>query len=41
MDILELFIIAVGLSTDAFAVSICKGLSVKKLSPKHMIITGL
>ena len=41
MDILELFIIAVGLSMDAFAVSICKGLSVEKLSPKHMIITGL
>lgn len=26
---------------DAFAVSICKGLSVKKLSPKHCLIAGL
>lgn len=41
MGIFELFIIAVGLSMDAFAVSICKGLSVKKLSPKHAVITGL
>lgn len=41
MSIWELFIIAVGLSMDAFAVSICKGLSVKKLRPKHAAITGL
>lgn len=37
----ELFVIAVGLSMDAFAVSICKGLSVKKLEVKHALITGL
>ena len=30
MGILELFVIAVGLSMDAFAVSICKGLSVPR-----------
>ncbi len=41
MTIVDLFIMAVGLSMDAFAVSICKGLSVKKLSVKHMLITGL
>lgn len=41
MSIWELFIIAVGLSMDAFAVSICKGLSVKKLRPKHAVIAGL
>ena len=41
MTLLELFIIAVGLSMDAFAVSICKGLSVKSLKPKHMIIVGI
>lgn len=41
MSIVDLFIMAVGLSMDAFAVSICKGLSVKKLSVKHMMITGL
>lgn len=40
MGILELFIIAVGLSMDAFAVSICKGLSVRTLRPRHAIITG-
>ena len=41
MSLIELFIIAVGLSMDAFAISICKGLSVSKLSWKHMIITGV
>lgn len=40
MGLLDLFIIAVGLSMDAFAVSICKGLSVEKLKPKHLLITG-
>lgn len=35
MTVLELFIIAVGLSMDAFAVSICKGLSVRKLRSRH------
>lgn len=33
MGLLELFLIAVGLSMDAFAVSVCKGLSVRTLSP--------
>ncbi len=42
MNSAELFIIAVGLSMDAFAVSICKGLSVKgRLRPGHALITGL
>lgn len=41
MSLWELFVIAVGLSADAFAVSICKGLSVQKLKPKYAIITGL
>ena len=41
MSLLDLFILAVGLSMDAFAVSICKGLSVQKLQPKHMLIVGL
>lgn len=40
MQLWELFLIAVGLSMDAFAVSICKGLSVKKLKLKHMLISG-
>lgn len=41
MGIFELFILSVGLSMDAFAVSICKGLSVKKTGMKHMCIAGL
>ena len=41
MGLLELFLIAVGLSMDAFAVAICKGLSVKKVTLKHGIIVGL
>lgn len=41
MGLVELFIIAVGLSMDAFAVSICKGLSLGKIKPKHMCIAGL
>ena len=40
MGILELFILAIGLSMDAFAVAICKGLSVQKLEVKHMLIVG-
>lgn len=34
-------IIAVGVSMDAFAVSICKGLSVCDLKPRHVLSTGL
>ena len=41
MGLWELFIIAVGLSMDAFAVSICKGLSVEKLRGKHCVIAGV
>ena len=41
MGLLELFVIAVGLSMDACAVSICKGLSVQKVKPKHMLLAGL
>lgn len=41
MGLLELFVIAVGLSMDAFAVSICKGLSVRKLKPKHALTVGV
>ena len=41
MSPLDLFVLAIGLSMDAFAVSICKGLSVQKLQPKHMLIVGL
>lgn len=40
MGLLELFVLAVGLSMDAFAVSICKGLSLGKIKAKHMCIAG-
>lgn len=41
MSAIELFLIGISLSMDAFAVSICKGLSVGKIKPKHMILAGL
>lgn len=41
MNLFELFIIAVGLSMDAFAVSICKGLSLQKLRFKNALTVGL
>ena len=41
MSLWELFAIAVGLSMDAFAVSICKGLSVKRCRVGHMLTCGL
>lgn len=41
MSTYELFIIAVGLSMDALAVAICKGLSMAKMSWRKGIIVGL
>ena len=41
MGIFELIATALALSMDAFAVAICKGLSVCRVKPKHMLITGL
>lgn len=40
MGIWELLILAVGLAMDAFAVSICKGLSIRTLKVRHMVIVG-
>lgn len=37
----ELFLLAVGLSMDAFAVSVCKGLGMRKLDKKQALIIGL
>lgn len=37
MTWVELIIIAVGVSMDAFAVSICKGLSVRRMHPRYML----
>ena len=41
MHFAELLLIALGLSMDAFAVSVCKGLSVKELRPRHALLVGL
>ena len=41
MNIWELIILAVGLSMDAFAVSICKGLSLQEVRLKHMAAAGI
>ena len=41
MSLLELFIIAVGLSMDAFAVSVCKGLSAGRTGWRQMLTAGL
>lgn len=41
MGFAGLFLIALGLSMDAFAVSICKGLSTRKLNFKHYLVIGL
>ncbi len=40
MGLWELFVIAIGLSMDAFAVSVCKGLSVSRVKLKHALICG-
>lgn len=41
MSLFTLFITAVGLSMDAFAVSICKGLAMQKFRLKKALIIGL
>ena len=41
MSLFTLFVTAVGLSMDAFAVSVCKGLAMKKLSVKKAFVIGL
>lgn len=41
MNIFELFITAVGLSMDAFAVAVTKGLSMRKMNWKNAVIIGL
>ena len=40
MGLLELFILAVGLSMDAFAVSVCKGLAMPKITLRRTFIVG-
>ena len=41
MSLMTLFITAVGLSMDAFAVSICKGLALKKINLRKACLVGL
>lgn len=41
MNLFEIILLSVGLASDAFAVSICKGLSIYKINFKHMVIIGL
>ena len=41
MGFIEIFLIGVGLAMDAFAVSICKGLSVKQLKVKNALTCGV
>lgn len=41
LSLIELFLIGISLSMDAFAVSICKGLSVGAIKPKHMALAGI
>ena len=41
MGLTELFILAVGLSMDAFAVAVCKGLAMPKCTFKKAAIVGL
>ena len=41
MGLIELFLIAVGLSMDEFAVSVCKGLAMPKCTFKKAAIVGL
>ena len=41
MNLLELFLIAIGLSMDAFAVALCSGLTIQKVTVKKALIAGL
>lgn len=41
MGVIEILLISLGLAMDAFAVSVCKGLAMKKMNWKKAIIIGL
>ena len=41
MGLFELFLLSIGLAMDAFAVSICKGLAVKKITAKEFLLCGI
>ena len=41
MSVLDIFLLGVGLSMDAFAVAICKGLAMRKVNKKQMLLIAL
>lgn len=41
MGLIELFLTAVGLSADAFAIALCKGLKMPVLNKRHAVVIGL
>ncbi len=41
MGFFEIFMIGVGLSMDAFAASVCKGLNMRRMNIKNMLVIGL
>ncbi|MBR0026656.1 MAG: manganese efflux pump, partial [Clostridia bacterium] len=41
MGFIELLLIAVGLSMDAFAVALCRGLNMRKINYRHAVIVAL
>ena len=41
MNLIELMIVSVGLSMDALAVAVCKGLACRKVSFRQCMLTGL
>lgn len=41
LSVAEVFLIGVGLSMDAFAVAVCKGLSMKKVNYAYTLLLGL
>ena len=41
MSVLDIFLLGVGLSMDAFAVAICKGLAMKKVNKNQMLLIAL
>lgn len=41
MGFIELILLAIGLSMDAFAVAVCKGLNMRKVNYKHTLLIAL
>ena len=41
MNLLEIILLGIGLAMDAFAVSICKGMAVRDVTPGHMCTAGV